>query len=435
MKNKINSFLDKYIYKILVIYIFIQPLLDVVTAVSLKYMNLNVTIGALIRLLFMAFCTIYLLFFNNTEYKKKSLICSIIIYLYIIIFGIITYFNKDISVLSYEIKNTLNTFYFPIVFLGLFNMFKQYKIKFNIKYLIYVFTIYLLFIIIPDITNTSFASYSHSKLGNIGWFLSANAIGSILCFLLPIVILYFIKIPKKYFYKVVLLLSVLYIFANMGTKTPILSIMIIALINIIYIIIQFIKKKDYKKIGICFVIVIVSLILSIIIIPKTSFYKNLEIHKEYLGMNNYTEIFTDYDMANNFIFSERLTFLTNTNNSYKKSDLTEKIFGIGYIEQYNTDSESTKTIEMDYFDIFYRHGIVGFIIYFVVFIYALIMTMKKVFKNNNIVKLEYLSIIFLILILSLFSGHILITPSVSIYVALIFTIILYEQYILGLEEK
>lgn len=421
--KKINCIISNNLEKILTIFIFLQPILDVLTAISIKKFNINLTIGSLIRITFLIFCIYYLVFLSKN--RKKNLIYILLLGIYITSFTIITLIYKDLNILPFELKNTLNTFYFPVTLISILQMFKENEIKFRVKNIVIVFGLYLVFIIIPAITNTSFLSYSHSKLGTIGWFLSANAVGNILSILLPIIIYYIIKINKNIFIKILILVSTAYVFVNMGTKVPILSSIIIIITNLIYFIIQNAKKKNYIFITSSLIGVTLLVIFSIIFIPKTSFYKNLEIHREYLGINSYTEIITSYDNINNFIFSERLTFLENTHNSYISSHLPEKILGIGYVENYNTQKENTKTIEIDYFEIFYRQGIVGFMLYFIIFIKILIIAIKKVLKNITLLNVEYMTSIILILLLSLFSGHILVTPSVSIYITIIFAILLY----------
>ena len=122
-----------------------------------------------------------------------------------------------------------------------------------------------------------------------------------------------------------------------------------------------------------------------------------------------------------------MTFLSNTSGYYRSVDVSQKLFGIGFIENYGTDLVSTKMIEMDYFDILFRNGFVGFILFFSVFpvIYE-----KRNKEKNMLLNLEiYISVI-LIFILAFFTGHILISPSVSIFVALILIIYqggLYEE--------
>ena len=48
---------------------------------------------------------------------------------------------------------------------------------------------------------------------------------------------------------------------------------------------------------------------------------------------------------------------------YERANTYQKLFGIGYIN----NNKTTKMIEMDYFDIFYSHGIVGFLIFVILY--------------------------------------------------------------------
>ena len=425
--TKINKLIKDNIKNILLIYLYIQPIIDVITGISINKFNINTTISSIIRLSFLLFC-IYYIFILSTNNKKENIKKIIIIITYILLFTITTLTYKGTNVIIYEIKNILNTFYLPIITITLINMFDEYHIKIDIKHIIRIYILYMLFIIIPNITNTGFNTYSHSKLGNIGWFQSANAISNILSLLFPLIIYYIIKSKNKL--NIILLPIIIYIFVTIGTKVPLLSLLICISINLIYYFIKWTKEKQIKKIMISITSFIIITLTAIILLPKTTFYKNIKIHKEYLGINNYLEVFTDYKLIDHFIFSQRLTFLNNTNKNYINSSLPEKLTGIGYIENYNKDNQSDKTIEIDYFDIFYRTGIIGTIIY----IYCMFNIFKESIykiKENNLINTQYKTIILLILLLSLFSGHILITPQVCIYVALILTMIIKG----GLYEK
>ena len=420
-----NKFLNKNISKILYIFIIIQPILDVITAISIKKLGYDLTIGAIIRLSFLIFCIFYLVFLNK-DFKKINWLLLGVFFTYLIIFSCLVLINKDINVLVFEIKNFLNAFYLPIILLSFFEMFKQYNIEFDFKIILITYCMYLLFIIVPALTNTSFLSYSHSKMGTVGWFMSANAVGNILSILLPLILYYLIKVKKNIFLTLAILIPSLWIFVNMGTKAPIISLIIIFLFNLIYFYIHNFKLKNYKLLTSCSIVLVLGIIISIIMIPKTSFYKNLEIHRKYLKIEHYTDIVTDYNNINNFIFSERLTFLHNSFDSYKNSSVLEKIFGIGYIENYNTIRQSTKTVEIDYCDIFIRHGVFGFIIYFSLFIFFAYKASKKLFNKRSLLNLEYLTSFILMLLLGIFSGHIFITPAVSIYISLLFILSIYD---------
>ena len=79
-------------------------------------------------------------------------------------------------------------------------------------------------------------------------------------------------------------------------------------------------------------------------------------------------------------------------------------------------------IEMDYFDILFRHGIIGFILYISIFIYFLVKSIKHTISLKNIPYKICMSLsLFLITFLALMTGHVLLAPSVSIFVALLLT--------------
>lgn len=423
----INKNIEKYIEKIILIFILIQPILDLSAGITQNILKTNITISSIIRLIFLIFCIYYEIVLNKTKEKKISIFWITTITIYIILFSLTTLKYKDIHALTYELKNTINTFYLPIILIALKDMFTQYNIKINIKTIIYTYMTYIILILIPNLTHTGFQSYAIAKLGSSGWFTSANAIGNILSILLPIIILYLLN-NKNIIKTILTIISIIYVFLSMGTKVPLLSLIICAITTLLFYIIKWIKEKQNKKLLITTISTIIVTLTSIIIIPKTTFYKNIQIHKEYLGFKSYTEILTNYKLLDHFVFSERLTFLNNTFNNYKKSNIIEKAIGIGYIENYGTDKISTKTIEIDYYEILFRNGIIGFIIFFNILIPIIIKRIKE--KEITLENIETKLSIILILLLGLFSGHILITPAVSIFVAII---LIKEQG--GLYEK
>ncbi|MCR5787696.1 MAG: O-antigen ligase family protein, partial [Bacilli bacterium] len=318
--------------------------------------------------------------------------------------------------------------------LMLVDLFKEKKINFDLNKLIIIYLTYIILVFIPNITNTGYLSYYHSKVGTVGWFLSANAIGNILCILTPFMILFLLKSKINIIFKLLITLATCYVFVSMGTKVPVLGLGISVMVNTIYFMIKWIKEKKYKLFISLASAGVVAIIAAIIVIPKTSFYENIQIHKKFLGFDHYSEIFTDYKLVDHFIFSQRLTFLKNTHNNYLKTNIYEKTFGMGFIENYATDNVSDKTIEIDYFEVFYRNGIIGCILYFIILIPFIVKYFKT--KYEGIESVEFKLSMVLILLLALFSGHVLVTPAVSIYVALIIAIYINkDSYKYFIKEK
>lgn len=403
MKKIINN--DKF----LKIFLFMQPFLDVLAAV-LIYNNVDNFVTSLIRLVFMGLMVLYL-YFGEYENKKKTLIYVSTLIMTIIIHTLIMVFDKDMSVFMYEFKNTISTYYFVFLLISLGVIYKDNKI--SKKELMYLWIIYVLLTFIPNVLGIGFKSYSHSKTGMTGWFYSANVVGSILVIILPIILSEIKKLPKLLI--VILGAMALYSIFSLGTKTPVLGLGIILFVNLLYYIYKLFKSKKKKSIIIIFSSLILLCGVSVYVIPKTSFYENLKIHYNFLKKND-VKIFSK-EFLDHFVFSQRLSMEERTRHNYNKSHIQEKIFGIGYIENYSTDSVNLKIVEMDYFDIFYREGIVGFILFFIPVIYMMVMF----FKNNsiNFISVNMFISILLIMLLALFQGHIFITPAISIFVALI----------------
>ena len=428
--KKINIFFDKHFPLILIIFLFIQPILDLITSMEINVLHVGTSIGSITRLLFLGLSIYYLIFIDKNKHKIKLSL----LFIYLVLFSITTIYSKDFNIFPTEFKNVLNTLYIIPVLLMLVDLFKEKKINFDLNKLIIIYLTYIILVFIPNITNTGYLSYYHSKVGTVGWFLSANAIGNILCILTPFMILFLLKSKINIIFKLLITLATCYVFVSMGTKVPVLGLGISVMVNTIYFMIKWIKEKKYKLFISLASAGVVAIIAAIIVIPKTSFYENIQIHKKFLGFEHYSEIFTDYKLVDHFIFSQRLTFLKNTHNNYLKTNIYEKTFGMGFIENYATDNVSDKTIEIDYFEVFYRNGIIGCILYFIILIPFIVKYFKT--KYEGIESVEFKLSMVLILLLALFSGHVLVTPAVSIYVALIIAIYINkDSYKYFIKEK
>ena len=401
--------------KFFIIVLYIQPLLDVTTGILLHF-GYSITISSIVRLIFMAFCIFYLFFII----KNKTInIYLIFLISYFILYTLTILISKNVSVLNSEIKNLLSTFYFVIVLLTLIKTYENKK--FNVKTLNILYVVYLFLVFVPNLLNLGFNSYSHSKIGSIGWFSSANTVGSVLSILLPFI---FVSLKKINIKIIILLIISSYTVFSIGTKVPVLSFIIVIFINMVYFIIFLLKNNKHRKLIISLLLILIVLITasSTIIIKKTTFYKNLVIHINYLEKEGHGHI-KAYRFLDHFIFSERLTFQKRTRKIYNDSNTLEKLFGIGYMKKNISNKPFYKTIEIDYFDVFYRHGLIGFLLFFLPVLYVIVELIKKcknVYTDQK--KLNIFISILLIFSLALFQGHIFVTPQISIYAALILSL-------------
>ena len=396
-----NKFIKKNINTIIALFLIIQPFLDLITGICIHTLNINFTLGIIVRIIFLVFICIIVLF----VFKKKNLLVPyLIIGLYSILYIVGLYLYKD-KVILFEIQNLVKVFYFPLLFISFYSIKDEIKIS-NMTLFTVVF-LYLILIFVPTVLNVGYKSYEITKAGTLGFFNSANEISGIISILTPVLFLIFYESKKII---PIILFSIMYlvVILMMGTKTPLLSLGITLFVSIIYLWRYLIKIKKVKYIFISILILLIGCIGLIIIFPKTNFYKNIRTHLDYLELDHITDVFQDEELVDHFIFSSRLKFLTNKSRIYSRSNVYQKVFGIGYIN----NNKETKMIEMDYFDILYSHGICGFLIFFIITVYILFKTLEKSSKYSYKSLMQHVSLFF-ILFLAFFTGHILIAPSVS----------------------
>ena len=402
-----NKFLKNNLSKIISIFILLQPIIDLITGLCINLFNFNLTLGIIVRILFLAL----IMYITVFIYKKKTSLwvyLSIIFYSVLFLIGIVS-FNDGL--VFQEIQGLVRVFYFPILLISLYEL--KDDIRISNMTLITTLMMYLVFIFIPTLFNVGFQSYQITKSGTLGFYNSANEISGIISLLTPIMFI-LLKGKNNLILKTVLVLIYLIVILMVGTKTPLLSLMITIGITFLYYIITCIKKKTYKPIIYTATIIIIGLASLTLILPKTNFYKNIQVHLDFLEVDNIFEVFTEPELVDHFIFSQRLTFLENKQFLYEYSNLYEKINGVGYVK----NNKVTKLVEMDYFDIFYSHGILGFILFFGIYGYVLHKVLKEKQKLTYERTMTLLSIV-LVILLSLFTGHIITAPAVSLLVVLL----------------
>ena len=397
-----EKFIKKNINIIVAVFLILQPFLDLITGICIHTLKINFTLGIIVRVLFLLFiCFIVLFVFK----KKKIIIPYLIIGLYFIFYIIGTIIYKDSNYI-FEIQNLVKVFYFPILFVSLYSI-KDY-IRISRMTLFTVVFLYLILLFIPTIFGVGYKSYEITKAGTLGFYNSANEISGIISILTPIVFIIFFE-SKKIIPIIMFTVMYLIVILTIGTKTPLLSLLITTGIALLYLWRFLFKSKQFKYIIVSILVIILGLVGLVIVGPKTNFYKNIRTHLDYLKLDHVTDVFKDEKLVDHFIFSSRLKFLHNKSKIYKNANFYQKVYGIGYIN----NNKETKMIEMDYFDIFFSHGVAGFLIFFIISIYMLFKTIEKA-KKHSFQKLMLHTSIFFIGFLAFFTGHIITAPSVSL---------------------
>lgn len=383
--------------KKIIYYLFlILPFIDLITSFTERINGNIVSIGTIFKGILILFSGIYILFITKSKYKKKS----IIYYLLLSIFSIIHILIGNNSYVS-SVTQLIKFMFLPIIFIFLLNYNDDYKISYIEMKKILKYNVFFILttILIAKLTNTGFNSYSDTvTTGVVGWYYSANEISGIITILFP---LFLEDILKNNKYSFILVMYVIFMMMMLGTKTPLLGVLISLIALFIHILLKDKNKKNIFKI-------VFFISYTVILFFNSSYLSNLNSGR--------------YISTTNAVFSSRDIYLNNTTREYINHNLEEKLFGLGS----TNNKVLEKYVEMDFYDLLYRFGIIGFIIFMIPFFKIVLKMMEYALShlnNYNYDKMILILITMLSLLIAFFAGHILSAPAVSIYFGI--TIILY----------
>ena len=368
---------------IIIIFLLLGPILDVTSFLGLP-------ISILLRGTFLAGVILYLIIKKQElNFLIPLLLFSIIVFLYQFLYLEFGFMNSVSAVLKF--------LYLPASIL----YFKNYTFPIEkAKILGVVLITYIGIYLLSYVFNIGADAYleSDGKSGFKGLFSSINEFSAIVVCLLPIVTNY-LKKNKKYIQLTGLIVLALFCSLLIGTKVLMGGI----LFTILYLLWQeknilFFKRTRNQKLGIIITCIVI-MVAGCFLFTKTRTYQNMKIQQNFFKVENVLSL----EFVNRVVYNDRLTFLNNNFEYFKEQNTIKILFGIG-ISDYNI-----KMVEIDIFDIAFRYGLIGFII----FIGSIVIPIKlKEIKTEDKISM------FLIVILSLTSGHVLIYPAVSIYLAL-----------------
>lgn len=419
-------------------FLVLQPIIDIITSLMINELLIPVSLGMIIRFLFLVYASIYLI--NKKDKKINGIFIILILYMGISTIG--NYHIKDSFSLFTQASFMLKYIYFPISLLFFYEYFKEHK-ELNMNVYIHASLLMTLSLFVSILTNTSYCSYMGGDFdchlrGYLGWFNSANETSVILIFYFGMMLINYLKQKSGMGYFYLLLVAIFMIL--IGTKTGFIGLFGILVIYILYYLIStMINNKKvvlFKKI----LILLISLIAVILYIPNTPLYFNLDLSytysKEQLvnNKNNQEEsepiieqTIQDDDtiVANHLVFNDRDEFLIYNKEIYKNSSLFNKLFGITNQGNYINGIKYDHICERDLHDLIIYYGIIGLLVELLIPFILLIKLIKNIVKKPKIMlddKFIITGIVSaLILAVSYLAGHTLFNPAVSIYLALVIT--------------
>ncbi|OPD56973.1 O-antigen ligase family protein [Bacillus anthracis] len=440
---------DNYFPHFLLLFIVFQPILDLLTSFSIYVLHMSATVGIVVRFAFMLLALGYLLLHHKQQGAKKYI-------LYLCLFGIVLAIGlvnnlmiKSPVSFGEEVKFIMKSVYPIVLLFGYIIALKELKnngFAFHkiITYFLYATLILSVSIIAAMATGTDFPSYPNSKIGSRGWFFAGNDLSSIFAIMFPIVVLYSVHKTtsfSKVYYWIPTVLA-MYASIMIGTKVGYGAIVITLGITLFFLFIEYMMHRKKEGKGFTYLVntIVAAVVLGglLVLTPQTPIAKNMSIHLQIYEYKKSVQDekdrkegkvvkeeehkqgeLTDSEMKS-LIYSDRDKFLKVYKQYYKEAPLSQKLFGMGYAGNYTT---KMKLVEMDFHDLFFAFGIVGFLMYLLPLLYfgikifiRLITNFKKLFSVKHML---LASTLVLSLGIGFMSGHVLTAPAVSIFFVVI----------------
>jgi hypothetical protein len=390
MKIKTGKFMVSY-YDLFIWLAILSPLIDSFNGFLNTYTTATISFAALIR-----FFTIILGFIIIVKNSTKT--CSYIIFILSVLLFCslfhVFYFDASIFESIYQIFQWV---YFFIVYFGLrscFSISEKYREKIP-TYINFIGISSAFCLIIPYLMGYGNSTYSDS--GYKGFFLANNGVSFlyITVFILEIFLLY--KENKLYLYLTILLTAICLFL--IGTKSCFISLCIGAII-ISY---KIVTRKSQQLFTFLYILVVFVVFLCLF---KSQLY--LAMLQRFNYFYKHSENFLDY------LFLGRVSKIDNYIFYFNKNDnsFIKYIWGCG-VSQF----AKFNVIEMDYIDLFFQYGIIGFIVHLLL---QFIIYIPLIKKNKS-----FIFYILVIVIYAFFVGHLFTNMLSSTLAAILLNYVFY----------
>ncbi|MGG4383785.1 O-antigen ligase family protein [Priestia megaterium] len=437
-----------WLFFLFVGFISIQPIIDMLTTYMVLNMDSGLSIGVVIRFLYMIFAGVLLLVFaKQSKWARYSIIYLIVFALFL---GLNIYLNhqwKDPYYIGQEIKFFNKVVYMNVTLLGMIVMFSHYRSSVDVKRILSknLLTASLIISIVfigTMLTGTALESYQYNKIGFKGWFYAANELGATIAILLPLTLLLALdkvrSFSKAYYWIPFILLAVSSIM--LGTKVGLGAVILSLVVATVVLFAKlFTNKRSLIKANL--VISILLLIVTGATTPISPAYKNTYTHIDMLEAKKektkqekpekkekakpakkkkQKESNLDDKDIQNLILSSREQFLAHHKEEYAKAPIARKMIGMGFSGDY-TKQLPPKMIEMDFYDLFFSLGIIGFLLWVLPLLLVGLTVLVRLFKDPSQLLDEsfmmYSTAIVLALGIAFVAGHVFTAPAVTIYFA------------------
>ena len=450
--DRLRQFFKLRLPLILGIYIIIQPVLDALTCFGALAEH-PVTAGVAVRTLFMVLAFLYVVFVSHFEGKKGCMIYLGAIIAYLALFMVYMLSVGGLSLCLANVKELMKVFFAPIVMAFLYAVYREHGHLISTRTLAVSGGIYAGVILFAFLTGTSFTSYGNSGHGFKGWFYAANEVSCIIAITAPVVLYFCLRSlvcsGRKQWWKVALTLfalaSVAFSANFIGTKIVFAITLLYAVIAFLWALVRAIREKDRqtRDLAIAFGVVAAAIFALYFVSPLQTYLKDVwigmmdetseiravsygeEIQKASEGTWMRELLKENYVMMRlDQILSRRLFSASPSLQVWLDSGVAGKLLGIGYADTAAYARSIEFMVEMDPLGIFIRHGLLGFLVYYVPYLAGILWVIVRFFRKplQRLADLKYCSYLYAALMafaISAIAGHALVSPAVSTYILVV----------------
>lgn len=436
----------------LAVYILCQPLLDVLTGLGAEFEH-PVTAGIVVRSLFMAAAFLYAVFLSDFPGKKRWMAYTGALMVYLALFMAYMFSLGGLSLCLGNIKELVKTFFTPFVLIFLWSVYREYGYLVTAESIALAGGLYASVIPVAVITRTSFVSYGNAGMGFRGWFYAANEVGCIMAVTAPFTIWYCLRLfphlTRQTWWKGALAVWVLLgvaVSANfLGTKIVFGAIALYCVAAFVWQIV-FLYRERTRERAVQTAAMAGMMVITLVMFLNSPlkgylddvYFKLLdndpeqtmlawgeEIQAAATGTWLHTLLETNETLQRfDQILSRRLLSSSPAVQVFTEGGIVAKLLGIGYETAPSYSREVYFMVEMDPLAMLIRHGVAGFLLYYIPYLGFLAYTVAQFFKRTaqRMSSLGYCTALYCTLMgfgISTIAGHALVSPAVATFVLVV----------------
>ena len=444
------------------LYIVAQPLLDLLTALGMGQ-NAAVTAGTVVRVLFLCFAVAVILTAPQFSGKGAVFAALAAMALYFIAFLAVMYAAGGAQCCVNNLRDTGKMLYVPLAALLLVTARRAYGAKIPDWSVAGAGALYAFLIFLAVLTGTSQYSY-RTGFGYKGWFYAANEVSCILAIAGPVTLwLCTERLPQRrrrwtrLLIAVLAMVSVAFCASYLGTKIVFAVVAFYCILAFLWRIVRTLRtRRDVLKTAAAGGVMLLTLLLYLVS-PLSAYLDNVYIARMDLsseeiaaawqsaptdaaegvevGVNETAAaaaeasegtwlrgLIAEKPMVQRLdkLLSRRLLNAAPAVEEYRAAPLLRKLFGVGYANAACYSRRIDFMIELDGLALLIRHGIVGFLLFFLPYVLVIIKLIVGFFRRPGaaLSSLRRCTLLYCALAgfaISLLAGHVLTAPAVGVF--------------------